>query len=250
MATPDGICVPYRMNASFIKEFKTKTPRGNWGRAIMNKATKIIDRGLPLVAALFLFVLAAAVICAQTCLEEYGERYDNERQPPDKVMDALGIKPGMIIGEVGAGRGRYTVHLAARVGPAGKVYAEDINSRGLDHLRDRIKRGGLSNIEVILGEVDDPLFPKKSLDAVIMVLTYHHLARPVDLLRNLIPSLKPGAIVAVLDPDAVKDPGSRASEYTSREEIEREAGEAGFELVRLEDFLPKDNLFVLRVKAS
>lgn len=83
-----------------------------------------------------------------------------------------------------------------------------------------------------------------------MALTCHHLVRPVDLLRNLISSLKPGAIVAVLDPDAVEGPGSRASEYTSREKIEREAGEAGFELVRLEDFLPKDDLFVLRAKAS
>ncbi len=81
-----------------------------------------------------------------------------------------------------------------------------------------------------------------------MVLTYHHLAQPVELLKNLIPSLKPGAIVAILDPDAKKDPGMRESEYTSRSKIQQEARQAGFELVRTEDFLPKDNLFVLRVK--
>jgi SAM-dependent methyltransferase len=197
-----------------------------------------------------LFLLLTTLIPAQTVFEESWERRDNERQPPIKVMDALGIKPGMSVGEVGAGRGRYTVYLADRVGPAGKVYAEDIDRDSLDVLRARIKRTGLGNTEVILGEVEDPLFPKKTLDVVIMVLSYHHLARPVALLKNLIPSLKPGAVVAVLDPDAVKDPGSRASEYTSKEKIEREAGQAGFELVRVEDFLTRDNLFVLRVKTS
>jgi ubiquinone/menaquinone biosynthesis C-methylase UbiE len=193
-------------------------------------------------------LLLTALVSAQTVLEESWERHDNERQPPIKVMDALGIKPGMTVGEVGAGRGRYTVYLADRVGPTGKVYAEDIDRESLDALRARLKRTGLGNTEVILGEVEDPLFPNSSLDAVLMVLSYHHLARPVALLKNLIPSLKPGAIVAVLDPDAVKDPGSRSSEYTSKEKIEREAGQAGFELVRVEDFLTRDNLFVLRVK--
>jgi len=200
-----------------------------------------------LLPAAFVLLLTAFV-SAQSVLQESWERHDNERQPPIKVMDALGIKPGMTVGEVGAGRGRYTVYLAERVGPTGKVYAEDIDRESIEALRDRLKRTGLGNTEVILGEVEDPLFPKNAIDVVVMVLSYHHLARPVALLKNLIPSLKPGAIVAVLDPDAVKDPGSRSSEYTSREKIEREAGQAGFELVRVEDFHTRDNLFVLRVK--
>jgi len=202
-------------------------------------------RFLTLAVCLAVFTFGAS---AQSGLSDYWEKADNERQPPDRVMDALGIKPGMVIGEVGAGRGRYTVLLASRVGPAGKVYAEDINSSSLDYLRERLKRAEITNTEVILGEVNDPLFPDGALDAVIMVLTYHHLAQPVELLKNLIPSLKPGAIVAVLDPDAKKDPGMRESEYTSKAKIEQEARRAGFELVRTEDFLPKDNLFVLRVK--
>ena len=74
-----------------------------------------------------------------------------------------------VIGEIGAGRGRYTVHLARRVGPAGKVYANDISESALSYLRDRCRRDNIENIEIILGEELDPLLPEKALDMVIMV---------------------------------------------------------------------------------
>ena len=61
----------------------------------------------------------------------------NKRQPPDMVMDAAGVKPGMVIGEVGAGRGRYTVHLSDRVGEAGKVFANDIDAEALAFIQER-----------------------------------------------------------------------------------------------------------------
>lgn len=180
---------------------------------------------------------------------EYGERQTNERQPPDKVMDAVGVKAGMTIGEVGAGRGRYTVHLAVRVGPSGKVYANDIDADGLAHIRERCQKDGLANVETILGRPDDPLFPAGKLDLIFMVLTYHHLRQPVDMLKAMAPSLKPGATVVVVDPDPVKD-HDRGPESTSKEEIERDAAEAGYELVRVETFLPRDNIFILRVKPA
>ncbi len=186
---------------------------------------------------------------SQSPYEQYGERATNRRQPPDKVMDAVGLKPGMVVGEVGAGRGRYTVHLARRVGISGKVYANDINARSLSYLRDRCRTEGIENIETILGEVDDPLFPDNSLDMVFMVLTYHHLANPGALFKNLIPSLKTGATVVVLDPDPIRDRDRRGNESTSEEEIREETGPAGFELVRTETFLERDNIFILRVKA-
>ena len=205
-----------------------------------------------LKAGLGILIAALSILSgpahSQSGYELYGERSTNERQPPDKVMDAVGVGPGMVIGEVGAGRGRYTVHLARRVGETGKVYANDINSRSLDYLRERCRREGLGNVETILGEVDDPLFPDASLDLVIMVLTYHHLADPTALFRNLVPSLKPGATVVVLDPDPDKDNDPGGRESTSEEEIREEIEPAGFELVRTETFLERDNLFVLRVK--
>ena len=186
----------------------------------------------------------------QTSLEERGERRTNERQPPDKIMAAIGVKAGMVIGEVGSGQGRFTVHLAQRVGESGKIYANDINESSLEHLRDRCKRLGLDNVDIILGQVEDPLFPKASLDMAFMILTYHHLAKPATLLKNLIPSLKPGATVVVVDPDPEKDNDRWGRESTSEEKMRKEAGEAGLELVRVETFLERDNIFILKVKAS
>jgi len=201
---------------------------------------------LPL-SALLLAASLAYGSAAQTV--EIGERRTNERQPPDKVMDAIGLKEGMVVGEVGSGRGRYTIHLAARVGPAGRVYANDINADGLAHIRERCANDGLANVETILGRSDDPLFPAGKLDMVFMVLTYHHLSQPVEMLKAMIPSLKPGATVVVVDPDPVRD-HDRGPESTSREEIERDAAEAGFELVRMETFLSLDNIFILRVNQA
>jgi poly(3-hydroxybutyrate) depolymerase len=190
------------------------------------------------------------VLSAQVGLEESWEKRINADQPPVKVLDAIGVKPGMVIGEVGAGRGRYTVQLAARVGRAGKILAEDIDQASLDYLQARCRRNEITNVEIIRGTVDDPLFPRGSLDMAFMILTYHHLADPVALLRRLVPALKPGANVAIVDPDPIKDPDRSGRESTSREKMEREAGQAGFEILRVEDFLKNDNIFILRAKPA
>ena len=104
--------------------------------------------------------------------EESWENRINRAQPPDRVMEAIGVKPRMVMGEVGAGRGRYTVHLARRVGETGKIYANDIDKTSMEYLRDRCLRTGITNVEIVLGKVDDPLFPKAALDMVFMILTY------------------------------------------------------------------------------
>jgi ubiquinone/menaquinone biosynthesis C-methylase UbiE len=210
------------------------------------KRTKRIVLSLLLVSGL-LPVLAVNAACP-SALQEFQEIGANLRQPPERVLAAAGVRPGMTIGEVGAGRGRYTVHLAAKVGPQGKIYAEDIDTGSLDYLRERIAKAGIANVEIIVGKVADPLFPNGSLDMVFMILTYHHLSEPVALLKSLVPSLKPGATVVVVDPDPEKDHREDDSEYTSRAKIEREAGEAGFEIARQETFLERDSIFILRVR--
>ena len=108
------------------------------------------------------------------------------------------------------------------------------------------QRTGTKNIETIVGRVDDPLFPKGALDLAIMAIVYHHLERPVALLKNLAPSLKPGATLVILD-SAYDRTGEKDSDRpTTRERVETEAGEAGYELMAMDASLPRDNIFILR----
>jgi len=213
-----------------------------------------------LFGLVFLCLLGASpFLTAQTNLEEPWEKEANMRQPPDKVMDMIGLKPGMIIGEVGAGRGRYTVHLAQRVGDQGKIYANDINQKALDYLKNRCQRHGLGNIEIVLGKLDDPLFPRTGLDMIFMVWTYHMMGKPVEMLRSLLPYLKPGATVVMVEPvpaeteEEIREATARLGKkpsyinVVSVERVALDAAAAGFELVRMES-LSKDNIFILRIK--
>lgn len=176
---------------------------------------------------------------------EPGEKRANEIQPPDLVMDILGIRPGMVIGEVGAGRGRLTVHLAARVGDKGKVYANDIDRAAVDYLKARCRRLGLTHVETILSLPDDARFPQNSLDLVVMAYVYHHVDNPAPLLKSLLSSLKPWGIVALAEP---KPENTEASaKALTRELVGEEARAGGFTLdAVIEDRLQEDNIFVLR----
>jgi len=169
----------------------------------------------------------------------------NERQPPDLVLKTIGIEPGMIIGEVGAGRGRYTVHIATRIGPTGMIYANDIVGDYLKYIERRCAEHGLTNVKTVLGEVTDPKLPLAVLDMVIMVNVVHCLAEPVALLRNIKKSLKPDGVIAIVEGNLDKAPET-AGEWYSRSKLLKIYKDAGYELVREETFLPKDNIYILK----
>jgi len=165
----------------------------------------------------------------------------NRLQPPDKVLGAIGVRPGMTVAEIGAGRGRYAVQLAVRVGPAGKVYAEDIDAAALDHLRQRCRRWRLENIEVILGDVTNPKLPPGQLDLIWIVSSYHHFDDPVALLRNARSALKPGGRLAIGEWISIHEPDRHG--HTS-EDIIREVRSAGYALERIESFLKANNFLI------
>lgn len=169
----------------------------------------------------------------------------NERQPPDLILKTIGIEPGMIIGEVGAGRGRYTVHIASRIGPTGMIYANDIVEDYLKYIEKRCAEHGLTNVKTVLGELIDPKLPPGALDMVIMVNVVHCLAEPVALLRNIKKSLKPDGVIAIVEGNLDKDP-SAAGEWYSRSKLLKIYEDAGYELIREETFLPKDNIYILK----
>jgi ubiquinone/menaquinone biosynthesis C-methylase UbiE len=182
-------------------------------------------------------------------LTDSDERRSNQDVPPGLIMDLVGVKAGMIIGEVGAGRGRITVHLADRVGEKGKIYANDIDSSSLDYLRSRVRRLEISNVEVIQGTVEDALLPAGRLDMALMVLVYHHLDEPVSLLKNLLPSLKPGGLVAMVEPNTAHT--ERGRRDLTREQVAKEAKEAGYRLESMiEGKMTWCNVFILRPEAG
>jgi SAM-dependent methyltransferase len=182
-------------------------------------------------------------IAQQQKIEEWEEK-TFVKQPPEKVMDAAGIKPGMIIGEVGAGRGRFTMHLARRVGIQGKILANDIDPEGLAYLRERCQKAGITNVEIILGDVDDPHFPERAMDMVFMVWTYHYFDQPTAMLKKLLPTLKPGGTMVLVEPN----PERWGDHGISPERMRRDAAQTGFEVVRIDDFLPEDLIFILKIR--
>ena len=201
---------------------------------------------LPTALAAFLPAQQSAQASRDTSqLAEPGEKRSNEVQPPELIIEILSIRPGLVIGEVGAGRGRVTVHLAARVGEKGRIYANDINPTAVDYLKARCQRQGLANVEAILSLPDDARFPPNTLDLALMTWVYHHVDNPVPLLKSLLPSLKPWGFVALVEPKPEHTEDSRKK--LTRESVSEEARAAGFSLdTVIEDRLEEDNVFVLR----
>jgi ubiquinone/menaquinone biosynthesis C-methylase UbiE len=178
--------------------------------------------------------------------ESSNEARLNRLQPPDQVMDAIGIKSGMTVAEIGAGRGRYVVQLAVRVGENGRVYAEDIHLPSLRHLKERCRRWNLDYVKVIQGDVTDPKLPEGELDLIFIISSYHHFDDPVTLMRNARSSLKPDGILAIGE-WLPRDGGG--SEYRSPEQMEEQLKEAGYRLERIETLLQKNNmnLYIFRL---
>jgi len=169
----------------------------------------------------------------------------NKRQPPELVLKAIDIKPGLIIGEVGAGTGRYTVEIAARIGPSGRIYANDIDQASLKFLEKRCEGLGLNNVEIVTGSLTETNLPSAALDMVIMVNVVHCLAEPVALLKNVGDSLKPDGQVVIVEGNLDKDP-SAAGEWFAHSKLLKIYEDAGYVLVREETFLPKDNIYFLK----
>jgi len=207
-----------------------------------------------IAGGLVFFFIFTILTIGQKVLSEPWESELNERQPPERVLNAIGIKPGMTIGEIGVGRGRYTVFIADKIGNSGKVFANDIDEASLAYLRGRCRRLGINNVETVVGKMDDPLFPESSIDLAFMVLVYHMIENPDILLKNLKKSLKPGSTLVILDPhDELIDRefGIDRSENelkvpTIKERIERSSKSAGYELLGIETFLPSDYIFILK----
>ncbi|MBU6252241.1 MAG: methyltransferase domain-containing protein [Alphaproteobacteria bacterium] len=139
----------------------------------------------------------APIISARWSNEESRDRLDEA----ERIMDLAAIQPGMTVADIGAGEGYYTIRLAQRVGPKGRVLAQDIIPAVRDKLAERVNRERLDNVSVRLGAPADPRLPQKSFDRVLMVHMYHEIAAPYQFLWNLHPAMKPGGRVIIVDAD-------------------------------------------------
>ena len=155
----------------------------------------------------------------------------------DRVMDILGITAGKSVADVGAGSGWFTVRAAHRVGRTGEVYAVDINDEAIHYIEDRAKKEQLPNVKAILSTPDDPRLPAKAVDAVLMLKTYHEVAQPIVLMKNLRAALRPGAKVGIIDRN-----GNGEDHGVNRDIVVREAKEAGYTLADQYDFVKGDKM--------
>jgi ubiquinone/menaquinone biosynthesis C-methylase UbiE len=160
-----------------------------------------------------------------------------ERLQINRVMDILGIVPGKSVADIGAGSGWFTVRAARRAGAGGQVYAVDINPEATHYIDQRAQKEHLQNVKTILSTPDDPRLPAGSVDAVLLLKTYHEVAHPVDLLRSLRTALRPGAKVGIIDRN-----GNGENHGVGSDVVIREAKEAGYRLIEQYDFVKADNM--------
>lgn len=166
----------------------------------------------------------------------------------NRVMDLLKITEGSSVADIGAGSGWFTVRAARRVGETGKVYAVEINAKFIEHIRRRAVDEKLANILTVLGTEDDPALPAASVDAVLVLKTYHEIAQPILLLAKLRHSLRPDALLGIIDRN-----GNGKDHGIAKRTVVKEAGEAGFVLVDEYDFVKPDGMdyfLVFRVSSS
>jgi predicted methyltransferase len=139
----------------------------------------------------------ASIITSHSGSEDFRDRTGEASQ----TMAAIGVRPGLVIADIGAGDGYFTTRLSGALGPTGKVIATDVTPDYLARLQARVASERLGNVTTLLGGFDDPKLPPASVDVALMVRMYHEIEQPYAFLWRLRDALKPGGTVAVSERD-------------------------------------------------
>ena len=171
-----------------------------------------------------------------------------ERETEENVegaLNAIGLKLGMTVAEVGAGTGYVSLRMAKRVGPTGKVYANDLQPQMLELLRSNAAKAGIANVETVLGGASDPKLPAGQLDLVILVDVYHEFSQPQKMLQGIRSALKPDGRLVQLeyrkeDTAIPINPDHKMSVGEAKTEVEAE----GFKLGPVIETLPRQHILI------
>ena len=169
------------------------------------------------------------------------------RGAPDQALDAIALKKGDVVADIGAGVGYFSWRMAERVSPTGKVYANDIQPRMLEMLKKNVAARGLNNVILVLGTDDDPRLPAGAIDMALLVDVYHEFSHPRQMLARIRESLKPSGRMILLeyrkeDPSVPIRPEHKMSVQEVRAEIEPE----GFKFEKSLETLPRQHILIFR----
>jgi SAM-dependent methyltransferase len=235
-----------------------------------NRSGRQIERRTAAAVAALVVMLAAAASLAPAFQSTHpltGRRIANvmgssgadwlerpERETEENVegaLNAIGLKPGMTVAEVGAGTGYVTLRMAKRVGPTGKVYATDLQPEMLDLLRNNAAKAGVTNVETVLGFATDPKLPAGQIDLIILVDVYHEFSQPQKMLQGIRAALKPDGRLVQLeyrkeDPAVPILPDHKMSVAQAKTEVEAE----GFKLDSVIETLPRQHILIFTKAAA
>jgi len=175
------------------------------------------------------------------------ERPDREKEEqPRKAIELLGLKPTDVVADIGAGTGYFSFRIAKKI-PDGKVLAVDIQPQMLRFIRNTAQSRGVTNVEPVLGKIDDPNLPENAVDIALMVDAYHEFDHPREMMLAIVKSLKPGGRVIDIeyrgeDPEINIKPHHKMTEAQARKEM----AAVGLRFVKTFDDLPQQHLMVFR----
>lgn len=183
-------------------------------------------------------VLASGALAAQDRFSEERKREGWQRVP--EIFEAMAVRPGATVADIGAGDGFFTARLAAAVAPAGRVYAVDVSESQLERLRQRLTEPLARNVTIVKGAADDPRLPEGEIDAALIVNAYHEMEAHDAMLAAVRRALKPGGRLVIVEPISDGRRGQSRADQVRRHEIGpehvvAETRQAGFRVVGLQD---------------
>ncbi len=169
-----------------------------------------------------------------------------ELEKPEVVLQAMGLRKGMMVAEIGAGTGFFSRRIAKAVGPTGKVYAQDIQPEMLELLKDYAAKEGITNIIPVVGTETDPKLPLRKIDRVLLVDVYHEFQKPEPMLAALRKVLAPGGTITLVE---YRLEGETASHINiehrmSTEQVIDEWSAGGYKLLKQVETLPSQHIFI------